>query len=289
MKISYQFTVPEKYDRVHSAILQAAELCHCTVKAVAGTGFTFKMSPGSGYFKIAFTVFFSEANGITTLRIVTSGTDRKALHFRVYDRFLTALIRTGLTIPVVPGNPYIVTTLQIGGGTEQRSTSKNKPSWGGAFVGGFLFGDVGALIGGLGGSSSKGTTKTVLSNSALFLICYSNGIIEEREVKKGTRLYTEVMAKLGADPVIHKSNIYTEPQTAARATPTPGQSTGKTKTGRFLHFLLFCLIYALGFVALLFVAAALPQLEEPMASIEALLVLIVPAIPAAILCRTPKK
>ena len=114
-------------------------------------------------------------------------------------------------------------------------------------------------------------------------------MIEEKEVKKGTQLYTEVMAKLGADPVIHKSNIYTEPQTAARATPTLGQTAGKAKKGRFLHFLLFCLIYVLGFVALLFVAASLPQLEEPMASIEALLVLILPAILAAFLCRTLRK
>lgn len=289
MKISYQFNVPEKYDRVHSAILQAAEMCRCPVKAVAGTGFTFKMSPGSGYFKITFTVFFSEANGITTLRIVTSGTDRKALHFRVYDRFLTALIRTGLPVPVVPGDPYIVTTLQIGGGTEQRSTSKIKPSWGGAFVGGFLFGDVGALIGGLGNASTRGTTKTVLSNSALFLICYSNGMIEEQEVKKGTLLYTEVMAKLGADPIIHKSNIYTEPQFGSRETPTPGQSAGKTTKGRFLRFLVFCMVYVLGFVALLFVAASHQPFDEPLASIEALLVLILPAIIAAILCRVLKK
>lgn len=288
MKISYQFTVPEKYDRVHSAILQAAEMCRCPVKAVAGTGFTFKISPGSGYFRITFTVFFSEANGITTLRIVTSGADRKALHFRVYDRFLTALIRTGLPVPVVPGDPYIVTTLQIGGGTEQRSTSKSKPSWGSAFVGGFLFGDVGALIGGLGNASTRGTTKTVLSNSALFLICYSNGMIEEREVKKDTLLYTEVMAKLGADPVIHKSHIFTEQETGFQENPTSVRSSHRKKGG-LMRFLMFCLFYVLSFVVLLFAAACHPPFDEPLASIQALVVLILPAVLAAIVCRALNK
>lgn len=288
MKISYQFTVPEAYDRVHAAILQAAELCRCHVKA-AGTGFTFRMSPGSGYFKITFTVFFSQSNGITTLRIVTSGGDRKALHFRVYDRFLTALIRTGLTIPVVPGEPYIVTTLQIGGGTVQRSTSRSTPSLGGALVGGFLFGDVGALIGGLGGSSTKGTTKTVLSNSALFLICYSNGMIEEKEVRKSTRLYAEVMAKLGADPVINKTNICTEPQADSRATPTPGPTDRKTRKGGFQYFLRFCLFYVIGLIFFLITAATFPPLEEPLASIEALLVFILPVVMATVLCRMLEK
>lgn len=284
MKISYQFTVSETYDKVHSAILWAAEMCNCPVRAASTTGFSFNMSPGSGYFKIAFTVFFSEANGITTLRITTSGTDRKSLHFRVYDRFLSALIRTGLSVPVVPGTPYIVTTMQLGGGTEQRFTSKSKPSLGGAFVGGILFGDVGALIGGLGNTTTRGSTKTVLSNSALFLICYSNGMIEELEVKKSTRLYSEVIAKLGADPVIHKSNIITEPEFDFRESPTAKQSSHRKK-GAFVRILIFCLVYVLGFVALLFVAASHPPFSEPLASIQALAVLILPAVLAIIVCK----
>lgn len=220
MTISYQFTVPQDYGWVHNAIINATKICRCRVTTTSGRGFTFKMSPGFGYFKIKFTVFFSTANGITTIRIMTSGADRKDLHFRVYDKFLIALKRSGLYLPVIPGKPYIVTTIQLGGGIEQRFSITSSPSLGGALVGGFLFGDVGALIGGLGYSSSKGRSRTVLSNSALFLLCYSNGMIEEREVKKTSRLYTEVMAKLGADPVIHEVNTFPEPIPITRINPS---------------------------------------------------------------------
>ncbi|MGN1383253.1 MAG: hypothetical protein ACI4W2_10625 [Eubacterium sp.] len=287
MTISYQFTVEERYDRVHSAILYAAEMCNCSVSAVSGTGFTFKMSPGSGCFKIKFIVFFSESNGITTVRITTSGTDRKSFHFRVYDRFLEALARAGLNIPVVHGDPYIITTMQIGGGTEQRYSGKSSPSLGGALAGGILFGDVGAIIGGIGNSAAKWRTKTVLSNSALFLICYSNGMIEEQEVMKGTRLYTEVMAKLGADPVIQKPGKSTAPEFQYRENHTVSQGgrAKNRKNGIFLRFLACCLAYLVSFIALLFLASFLPEFAEPLATIEALVVLILPAFIAALVCK----
>ena len=202
--ISYQFAVPCEYAQTASAITAAAEACKGKVKQKPGGEFSFKIAPASGYFGIKFLLYISETNGTTTIRIKTSGNDLKKLHFMAYDKFLNALMSAGLEIPVVPGTPYIVTTIQVGGGIEQQYSSKQNISIGGAITGGLLFGDIGALMGAYNGGTTKGRTKTIFSKSALFLLCYSNGMIEEQEVKKGTKLYEEVMAKLNVSPIIHK-------------------------------------------------------------------------------------
>lgn len=198
--VSYQFVVPHGYSQTASAIVTAVGLCKSKVKVKPGGEFTFKLAPAPGYFKIKFLLYISESNGTTTIRIQASGNDLKRLHFMAYDKFINALTEAGLDVPVVPGDPYIVTTVQIGGGVEQQFYAKQHLSVGNAIAGGLLFGDLGVLMGAFAGGRSRGKTKTVLSNSALFLLCYSNGMVEEKEVKKGSKLYVEVMAKLGATP-----------------------------------------------------------------------------------------
>lgn len=204
MDISYQFIVPHGYSQTASAIVDAVALCKSKAKAKPGGEFSFKILPASGYFRIKFLLYISESDGSTTIRIKASGNDLKRLHFMAYDKFINALSEVGLDVPVVPGEPYIVTTVQIGGGIEQQFHARKQLSLGGAITGGLLFGDLGALMGAYGGGRTRGRTKTVLSNSTIFLLCYSNGMVEEREVKKGSKLYVEVMAKLGATPNLHK-------------------------------------------------------------------------------------
>lgn len=202
-RISYQFTIPNEYNEVAESVINAVRFCNEKCNWTRSGQFTFKLSPGFGYFAIKFTVYISESCGLTTMRILTDGADRKALHFRTYDMFLSALEEMGIDLPVVTGEPYIVTASQIGGGIEQRFDSRQSVSVSGAVIGGLLFGDLGAVAGAYSGPT-RGKTKSVLSNSALFRIYYSNGMVEEREVKKGTKEYAEIMAKLNAIPVIRK-------------------------------------------------------------------------------------
>lgn len=204
MDISYQFVVPHGYSHTASAIVDAVTLCKSKVKEKPGGEFSFKILPASGYFRIKFLLYISESGGNTTIRIKSSGNDLKRLHFMAYDKFINALTEVGIDVPVLPGDPYIVTTVQIGGGIEQQFYARKQLSVGGAITGGLLFGDLGALIGAYGGGRSRGQTKTVLSNSAIFLLCYSNGMVEEKEIKKSSKLYLEVMAKLEATPNLHK-------------------------------------------------------------------------------------
>lgn len=201
MDYSFQFTVKSNYNTVAEAIRKATQICGNGCKERPGGEFSFRISG------LKFFLYVSESNDICTLRLLLKNNGSTSNYIlQAYDRFLISLVQSGLDIPVVPGKPYIVTTVAIGGGIEQKYTSSQPFSVGGAVVGGFLFGDLGAIVGGYGGTR-KGQTKSFLSNSALFLLCYSNGMIEEKEVKKNTKLYAEVMAKLNADPVIPKRPI----------------------------------------------------------------------------------
>lgn len=203
MDYSFQFTVNSDYETTANSVKNAVSKLGHKCKENIGGEFVFSVST------CKFFLYLSESNRISTLRILlkNSGSSKTCI-MQVYDRFLFALEQSGLEIPVVPGKPYIVTTFSIGGGIEQAFVGKQRFSIGGAVFGGFLFGDLGAIVGGFNGPI-KGSTKSYISNSALFLICYSNGLIEEKEVRKNTKLYTEVMAKLNAAPVIRKDeSIY---------------------------------------------------------------------------------
>lgn len=198
MDYSFQFTVKGNYNTIAEAIRKATQICGNRCKERPGGEFSFRISG------LKFFLYISESNEICTLRLLlkNNGSTRNYI-LQAYDRFLVSLEQSGLEIPVVPGKPYIVTTVSIGGGIEQKYTSTQPFSVGGAVMGGLLFGDLGAIVGGYG-RTRKGQTKSFLSNSAFFLLCYSNGMIEEKEVRKNTKLYAEVMAKLNAAPVIHK-------------------------------------------------------------------------------------
>lgn len=202
MNLSFQFTVAKDYETVADAIRKACAASAKKHSERPGGEFTYSIKANTA--SVNFVLYLSEAAGVSTVRIMSSGIAGYPLVLRAHDAFLEALENTGLEIPVVPGTPYIVTAMQMSDGLEQQFTSKKQFSAGGALMGGMLFGDLGAVVGGYNGKT-KGKTKTTFSNSVLFVLCYSNGMIEEREVKKNTKLYAEVMAKLNADPVIHKS------------------------------------------------------------------------------------
>lgn len=201
MDYSFQFTVKSDYATTANSIRNAiAKLGHKSKERIGGE-FVFPVET------CKFFLYLSESNGISTLRILLKNIGSSETYIlQTYDRFLVALEKSGLDIPVVPGKPYIVKTVAIGGGVDQEFVGKQSLSIGGATLGGLMFGDLGAIIGSFRGPI-KGKTKSRLSNSSFFLICYSNGMVEEKEVRKNTKLYAEVMAKLNAAPVISKDEL----------------------------------------------------------------------------------
>ena len=89
--------------------------------------------------------------------------------------------------------------MNLRGDTKQVSFSQTSggTSLGGFLVGGALFGDAGAIIGGLSGKQRTVTnSKTVFSNELLVRVIYTNGRLWEGTVIKGSQLYHEIMVNM---------------------------------------------------------------------------------------------
>lgn len=174
MVTNFQFDVFSDYKNTKSAILTAARE-NKGRPIDNGDEIIFKISPGFGAFKVSFLVYVAEKENFTTVRIMLQGNDKMNARMKVYDKFLTSLISSGLKITAEPGTYRIVSATMIGDGTEQRFTNR---------------------LGGVATNMTKSKVKTVLAKNVTFSIHYSNGMIEEKEVKRNSKLFSELMAKL---------------------------------------------------------------------------------------------
>ena len=99
-------------------------------------------------------------------------------------------------VSLAKGDPVVAGVLNLSGDTHEvySSTTRGGTSLGGFLVGGALFGDAGAIVGGLSGKQRTVTTsRTVFSSQLLVRVVYSNGRLWEGTVNKGSRLYNEIM------------------------------------------------------------------------------------------------
>ena len=149
--------------------------------------------------------------GADVVRVVTSESscDKDVIKWeyrcvgitRVWDDFVITLT---LSCPqydfgLSSGSFHIVSAKFMTNGIEQQfhSVSFNRPSIGGAVVGGALFGDVGAIIGsGRGTTYTSGTTTSSFSNSVLVKLRYSNGLILEGELSTKSKVYNRIFVDL---------------------------------------------------------------------------------------------
>lgn len=120
-----------------------------------------------------------------------------------WDMFLSVLFEKNpeVNFGVTPasGEPRVVGVLDLRGDTKQVAVSKTSggASLGGFLIGGALFGDAGAIVGGLSGERRTVTnSRTVFSNEVLVRLIYSNGRLWEGTVLKGSQLYNEIMVTM---------------------------------------------------------------------------------------------
>ena len=119
--------------------------------------------------------------------------------FATWNGFVKSLLQLNSDFDLETGNFHIVSAKIVSDGVEQEysSTSKTKPSIGGALVGGALFGGVGAIV---GASRSKTTTwgssTTVFSGYYLVAVRYSNGLCLEGEISKKSSVYNQIVANM---------------------------------------------------------------------------------------------
>lgn len=117
-----------------------------------------------------------------------------------WDLFLNTLIELNpnvdFGVSLACGDPVVVGVLDLSETTQEISyvKTKGKPSLCGFLIGGALFGEAGAIVGGLSGNHQSVTAaRTVYSNELLVRIIYSNGRLWEGNVLKGSQLYNEIM------------------------------------------------------------------------------------------------
>ncbi len=139
--------------------------------------------------------------GTGTTQMLNMGPFKVAGHSTLWNSFVVSLVKTapGVDFGIKPGEFELVEVQFFGDGTEQVfvSTTHHSPSWGGAALGGLLFGTAGAIIGGSGGTSyTSGKVSTRFSNEVLARGRYSNGLITEYVISKDSHLYHEIMVNM---------------------------------------------------------------------------------------------
>ena len=120
---------------------------------------------------------------------------------RVWNEFVEGLCKLypDIDFGLLPGKARLDAIKIIGGGIEQvyTSTSWSRPSWGGALLGGFLFGSTGAILGGMNSSTTtRGNTTTRFSNKVLATVRYTNGLTFDGEMMKNSSVYNEIIVNM---------------------------------------------------------------------------------------------
>jgi hypothetical protein len=118
-----------------------------------------------------------------------------------WNAFIESLMRLypDIDFGIRPGLPELEAIQFVDDGVEQVfvSTTKHSPSWGGAALGGLLFGTAGAVIGASAGTShTTGTTSTRFSSSVLARGRYSNGLLAEGMLDKNSPQYHEIIVNM---------------------------------------------------------------------------------------------
>lgn len=197
MRVEYQFTIflgqSESMERFRSAVMVAGNFKKPRkIKEKRSSGmFKFKFPAKRGGFRIKFIACLAGDETETRVRISAKSCliDRERFFDLAMDKLLIALEDACPGhLSVSAGEPVILRARVIGGQVEQ------------SFNGRYSGASVGASFACLSAAHSagriNGSTKTVASKRAVFLLEYSNGKQSERVLKKGSDLYTEAMAKL---------------------------------------------------------------------------------------------
>ena len=119
----------------------------------------------------------------------------------VWNAFIESLMKIapGVDFGIRSGDLELVEVQFVGDGLEETfvSTTRNRPSVGGALVGGMLFGPAGAIIGGSAGTSyTTGKSSTRFATNVLARGRYSNGLLTEGIMSRNSPVYQEIMVNM---------------------------------------------------------------------------------------------
>lgn len=209
----YQFTLPLSGGETFALIKQVTEKS-CTIRQeVPGESIEVKTKFRMGKGSLPFVFYLRETgdgtevmvssdNGTLTGALAAMNGNKPESVWDLPDKEWSDLIEDFTAaypgFPLRSGKPTAAAAMLCDDGMAQESVSRGKNlSLGRAAVGGALFGNTGAVLGGLSGTKQTRTqTRNVFAATVLFRVLYSNGRLIERSVKKASREYAELMAKL---------------------------------------------------------------------------------------------
>ena len=208
----YTFRTPWGVDETCDVIKRTVKSMSGKVKQISPGCLEAKLRTRRCHSKQFYTVFPSKYRfyvGDGIVRAVIGNADFSIIVMRfslgglqiVWNAFLESLMKIAPDVDfgVKSGKVELVTAQFVGDDIEQVfvSTTIHSPSWGGAFLGGLLFGTAGAIIGGTSGTShTTGRSSTQFSNSVLVKARYSNGLLAEGRLYKNDPAYNEILVNM---------------------------------------------------------------------------------------------
>lgn len=208
----YTFCTPWEMEETCNVIKLTVESMGGKVKMVSPGCLKAKWRTGRQHSKRFYSVSPSKFRfyvGDGVVRVITGRNDSQVIPMRfkigkihiVWNAFIESLLKIAPDVDfgLTPGNAELVAIQFVGEGIEETfvSTTRHSPSYGGAILGGMLFGPAGAIIGGSAGSSyTTGKSSTRLSGSVMARARYSNGLISEGTIYKNSSTYQEIMVNM---------------------------------------------------------------------------------------------
>lgn len=196
-------------------VVETCEAITATVKSMGGK--SKQTSPGcitakwrSPQYATVFPTEFRFYVGDGIIRVITGNTTMQMIPMRfkvqggfqsIWNWFIVNLLKLypDVEFGLRAGDAELVAAQFVGGETEEVfvSTTRNSPSWGGAALGGLLFGTAGAIIGGSAGTSyTTGRSSTQFSSTVLVKARYSNGLLAEGKLQKNSHVYNEILVNM---------------------------------------------------------------------------------------------
>lgn len=117
------------------------------------------------------------------------GVDKK------WNPFVEALLRQNPDFNLKSGKPTYDCVMYADGEIKQVYKSTNTPAYGKAILGGALFGEAGAVVGAMGGTS-RTRSYTKAANQVYMKVRMSNGRIREGKLSVRSRIYNEIIVNM---------------------------------------------------------------------------------------------
>lgn len=199
-KTIYAFFCPKPVTEVTEFIRQAMLTVGIVKIADARRGYVLGAYRVSRFRTIKMEFYIERNPSACKIRAIFHGSVLMSVKDKWWDDFLNALFAVApgvdFGVNVSYGKPLVCGVQFLEGETQQvyYSHTSGGTSLAGFMLGGLLFGEAGAIVGGFSGSKhTTGSVRTEFMTRQLVKVIYDNGRMWEGRVKKDSPLYNELI------------------------------------------------------------------------------------------------